>query len=122
MQESVALARFYKDLCNVLPVDDILPILVTKQIITIKNKDFIMTGKTSDERIQFLLDHFISKSLSAGDTYVFYKLLEAMVAFPKCSFLVEKINQFLTSSEEEKEDLSGECLHTNINTWQCICT
>ena len=69
-----------------------------------------MTGKTSDEQIQFLLDHFISKSLSAGDTYVFYKLLEAMVTLPKCSFLVEKIKHFLESSEE----VSGECLHTYL--------
>ena len=117
MRESVALVRFYKDLCNVLPVDDILPILITKRIITIQNKDFIMTGKTSDERTQYLLDHFISKSLSAGDTNVFYKLLEAMVTSPKCSFLVEKINQFLASTEEEGK-LSGECTYMyNVNCY-----
>ena len=106
LQESVALVKFYKDLCNVLPVDDLLPVLVTQQVITIKNKDLIMTGKTNDERTQCLLDHFISKSLSVGDTTTFYKLLEAMKTSPKCSFLVERINQFLSNIEEE-ESFSG---------------
>ena len=107
LQESVALVMFYKDLCNVLPVDDLLPVLVTQQVITIKNKDLIMSGKTNDERTQCLLDHFISKSLSVGDTTTFYKLLEAMKTSPKCNFLVERINQFLSNSEEEG-NLSGE--------------
>ena len=61
-----------------------------------------MSGKTSSERTQFLLDHFIFKSLSAGDTHAFYKLLEAMQTSPKCNFLVQSINQFLSSSKEKK--------------------
>ena len=67
-----------------------------------------MSGKTSGERTQFLLDHFISKSLSAGDTHAFYKLLEAMQTSPKCNFLAERINQFLSSSKEKEENFSGE--------------
>ena len=108
LQESVALVKFYKDLCNALPVDDLLPLLVTHRVITIPNKDSIMSGKTSSERTQFLLDHFISKSLSAGDTHAFYKLLEAMQTLSECNSLAERINQFLSSSKEKDENSSGE--------------
>ena len=105
LQESVALMKFYKDLCNVLPVDDLLPFLVTHKVITITNKDLITSGKTSSERTHF---HFISKSLSAGDTHAFNKLLEAMQTLPKCNFVAQRIKEFLLSSKKKEEKSSGE--------------
>ena len=108
LQESVAVEKFYKDLCTALPVDDLLPFLVTQKVITIPNKNSIMSGETSSERTQFLLDRFISKPLSAGNTHAFYKLLEAMQTSPKCHFLVENINQFLSGSKGKEENSSGE--------------
>lgn len=102
LRESAALVKFYKDLCNVLPVDDLLPSLVTQRVITVKDKNWItLCGKTSDEKTQLLLDHFISKPLSAGDGNAFYKLLESMITSPKCNFLAEKINQLLADVEGE---------------------
>ena len=95
-QESTVLQQFYEDLHNGLPVDELLPQLVTRRVITIQDKLLITeSGKTTNERTQLFLDQFISKPMSDGDPSAFYKLLQVMDSSLKCPVIVAKIKQHL---------------------------
>ena len=101
------LQQFYKDLQNYIPIDEFLPQLVTTKIITITDKLLITEcSKRVNERCQYFLDHYISKPLSAGNTSVFYKLLQIMDESPRCSGLAAKIKESL-KIESMQDNLSG---------------
>ena len=94
--ESEMLEQLYKDIQNELPIDELLPQLVTNKIITINDKILITEfGKNINERTRFFLDQYIEKPLSAGDPVSFYKLLQIMDTSVKCSALVTKIKRSL---------------------------
>ena len=101
MAESIVLQQFYRDLQNGIPIDDLLPQLVTKRIITINNKTLIsnISGDVN-ERCQYFLDQYISKPLSEGDPSAFYKLLQILSASPQCIMLAAKIKQCLMSQDK----------------------
>ena len=106
--ESEVLHHFYKDLQIVLPIDELLPQLVTKKIITINDKILVTeSGKNINERAQFFLDHYIARPLSAGDPASFYKLLQIMDASIKCKVLANKIKKSL-KIESLQDKISGE--------------
>ena len=57
MTESAVLQKFYKDLQNGFPLDEFLPQLVTKKIITITDKLLITEySKSVTERHQYFLN------------------------------------------------------------------
>ena len=94
--ELKVLHQFYDDLQIVLPIDKLLPQLVTKKIITINDKILVTeSSKNINERTLFFLEHYIAKPLSAGDSASFYKLLQVMDASNKCIVLSAKIKQCL---------------------------
>ena len=98
--ELSALKYFYKELQNALLIDDFLPELVTHQVISIKDKVLIAaSGKTSNERTQYLLDHYIAKSLNNGDLSAFKKLLQLLSSSPICCNLAVMINEYMTSQQ-----------------------
>ena len=106
--ESEVLQHFYEELQNGLQIDELLPQLVSKKIITINDKILITeSGKNINERCQFFLDHYVAKPLSAGDPAPLYKLLQVMDGSVKCILLATKIKQSLmTGSLQDK--ISGE--------------
>ena len=105
--EAEVLYHFYKDLQNGLPIDELLPQFVTKKIITIFDKILVMESSMNiNERIQFFLDHYIAKPLSAGDPSSFYRLLQIMDASVKCIVLSAKIKQRL-NIESVQDKISG---------------
>ena len=107
--ESKVLHQFYDDLQIVLPIDKLLPQLVTKKIITINDKILVTeSSKNINERTQFFLEHYIAKPLSAGDPASFYRLLQVMDASNKCIVLATKIKQCL-NIESLQDKISGEC-------------
>lgn len=96
LAESIVLQEFYEDLQNGLPINELLPQLVTNRVITIKDKILITEcGKTANEISQYFLDKYIIKPLSTGDPSPFYKLLEIMDKSPKCAMIGAKIKQCL---------------------------
>ena len=102
------LIKFYEKICKTLPIDELLPDLVTQRVITIDDKTRIAAaGKTESERTQYLLDHYIGRALSAGDPNYFHILLDVMSHSPKCTFLIDAIQQHL-STAVECQKLSGE--------------
>ena len=106
--ESKVLQQFYQDLQGGLPIDELLPRIVTKKIITINDKISITeSGKNINERCQFFLDHYIAKPLLAGDPTPLYKLLQLMESSFKCILLATKIKHSL-KIESLQDKISGE--------------
>ena len=101
------LQQFYKDLQSGISVDEFLPTLVTKRVITIYDKILITeSGKSTNERCEFFLDQYISKPLSAGDPSAFYKFLQLIDASSKYTVLTAKIKQKLMV-ESLQDKISG---------------
>ena len=100
-----------------LPVDELLPKLVTEQIITADDVVRISAaGKTEFERCQYLLDYHIARPLSIGDPSFFNKLLNVMSASPKCSFLINEI-QYQLSTTMKHQKLSGKLMYYDMYTY-----
>lgn len=105
--ELSVLHQFYKDLQNGLLIDELLPSLVAKRVITINDKILIAeSGKSTNERSQIFLDNYICKSLSAGDPSAFYKLLQLMDRSSKYNVLAAKIKHSLMV-ESLQDKISG---------------
>ena len=99
LPELDALVTFYEKICKTLPIDEILPKLVTERVITIHDKSKIdATAKTEFERVQYLLHHYIAGPLLMGDPSFFNTLLDFMSTISKCGFLVTEIQQHLSTS------------------------
>ena len=107
MAELIVLQQFYRDLQNGIPIDDLLPQLVTKRIITINDKTLISNiSRDVNERCQYFLDQYISKPLLEGDPSAFHKLLQILNASPQCIMLAAKIKQCLMR-ESMQDKLAG---------------
>ena len=90
------LQQFYQNLQGGLPIDELLPQIVTERIITINDKISITeSGKNINERCQFFLDHYIAKPLLAGDPTPLYNLLQIMETSFQCTLLANKIKDSL---------------------------
>ena len=105
LSESAVLQQFYKDLQNGILLDELLPQLITKRIITIEDKILIAeSGRSVNERCQYFLDQYISKPLSAGDSSAFYKFLLIIDASSKYLMLATKIKQSLEVESLQEEN------------------
>ena len=99
LPELDALETFYEKICNALPTDELLPKLVAQRVISINDKSKIdATFRIEFERAQHLLDHHIARPLFAGDPTFFYILLDLMSTSSKCRFLVNEIQQYLSTT------------------------
>ena len=116
LPEFDAFLTFYEKICSTLPTDELLPKLVTERVITINDKSIITaTGKTEFQRAQYLLDHHIAAPLSVGDPKFFNKLLDLMSTTSKCSFLVDEIQKYLSTTVKHQK-FSSELVHTHTHT------
>ena len=102
------LYQFYEHLQSVLPIDELLPRLVSKKVITINEKiDITESGRNIYGKCRILLDHYIAKPLSSGDPTPFYKLLQAMGTSLNGSMLAMKMqNSLMIECLQDK--ISGE--------------
>jgi len=108
LPELDALITFYEKICKTLPVDELLPELVTQRVITIDDKARIAAiGKTESDRTQYLLDHYIARPLSAKDPRFFNILLDLMSTSTRCSFLINDIHHYLSIAVKHQK-FSGE--------------
>ena len=95
-KELSVLQCFCQELQNGLPIDELMPQLVTKKIITINDKLSISQfSKNATERSKYFLDQYIIKQLLDGDSSAFYKFLEILEASSKCVLLAARIKQLL---------------------------
>ena len=104
MTESVVIQKFYKDLQSGFPLDEFLPQLVTKKIITLTDKLLITEySKSVSERCRFFLDQCILKPISAGDPSAFYSLLQLMESSSQCIVLAARMKQHLMMGSLENK-------------------
>ena len=104
MTESVVIQKFYKDLQSGFPLDEFLPQLVTKKIITLTDKLLITEySKSVSERCQCFLDQCILKPISAGDPSAFYSLLQLMESSSQCIVLAARMKQHLMMGSLENK-------------------
>ena len=98
------LSTFYEKICSTLPVDELLPKLVTERILTVNDKTKISAyDKTEYEKSQHLLDYFIARPLAVGDASLFNKLLDIMTTSSKCSFLISGIQHQLSTTMKHQK-------------------
>ena len=91
----VLLQKYYAKLVRVLAQcieGDLLPALVSAQVITIDDKNTIKRhGNTLEDKAQYLLDNYVNRALSVGITDKFIKLLEVMEDIPYCKSLADEL-------------------------------
>ena len=110
LPELDVLSTFYEKICITLPVSELLPKLVAERVITVTEKAKISaTGKTQFERSQYLLDYYIARPLSVGDSSFFNKLLDLMSTSSKCNFLVSEM-QYQLSTVMKHQKFSGKLI------------
>ena len=102
--ELEVLSIFYENICNTLPVDELLPMFVSKRVIEVKDKTKISAyGKTEFERSQYLLDYYIARPLSTEDNSAFNKFLNVVSTSSKCGFLITEMkHQLFTTMKHHK--------------------
>ena len=101
-------------------MDEFLPTLVTKGVITIYDKILITeSGKSTNERCQFFLDQYISKPLSVGDRSAFYKFLQLIDASSKYAILTANIKQTLMV-ESLQDKISGMYMHIAMVVYHTV--
>ena len=105
---------YYAKLCEVLPVEDILPSLVNNELITVQEMEEISAEKTSSSRARALLRGPVRGSIEGGCTITFIRLLCIMRSLNQvCVQLSEDICTRLQISGKIIEDeLSRECYCT----------
>ena len=69
---------YYARLCEALPVEEILPELVSNEVITVHEMEEILAEKTSIAKARALLNRHIFKGISAGCPEVLTTLLSVM--------------------------------------------
>ena len=105
--ELLVLMDMAEDLCNALPINDLLPSLISHHVIDFKDKAEICVHRTENNRVSYFLEKHLDKplQLKTPHTAPFYQFLEVMERSPKCDFLLERIQRRL---EEYKSKASSE--------------
>ena len=90
-----ALNKMYNDLCSALQIDDLLPSMISNDVIDFQEKGEIAAEKTERRRVQYFLDQYLLGELKAKDTSRFNRFLAVMKRSPKCNFLVKRLNHWM---------------------------
>ena len=96
-----ALIKMTEDLCNALPIDDLLPKMISKRVIDFQEKTDIRAERTDRKKVEL----FISKltgEMDAGENKRFYKFIEAMKESPKCDFLVKRMERWISHYKQSR--------------------
>ena len=92
-----ALIAMAEDLCNALPISDhdLLPQLNSNCVISSQEKTEIRNVPTDRGKVQLLIS-MLTAEMASGENERFYKFLKTMKESPKCSFLVERMERWIS--------------------------
>jgi len=91
---------YYARLCDALPVEEVLPQLVSSEVITIREMDDVLAERTTFRQARALLNGPIWRSISGGYPEVFITLLCVLRHIRSCEALCEEIcTKFNISAE-----------------------
>jgi len=94
-----SLKRMCDDLCRALPINKLLPSLVTHSVIDFNEMSDIQAKSTEFEQTQLLLGK-IHRDLSVGDTRRFDNFVHALKKDHSCSFLLSKLEGWIKKCKE----------------------
>ena len=100
------LQKYYAELVRLLApcLDDVVVALVSKGVIDIDQKNVIKKyGDTPGDKVQYLLDNYIARSLSGGVTNSFINLLDVMKTFQSCVQLIASMEKDIQSGCRPEE-------------------
>ena len=92
-----ALIAMAEDLCNALPISnhDLLPRMISNRVISLQDKIEIRSVSTDRGKVQLLISK-LTEEMALGENDRFYKFLTVMKKSPKCSFLVERMERWIS--------------------------
>ena len=79
-----------EDLCNALPINDLLPKMISKRVISFQDKDEIRSERTDRDKVQLFLSK-LTGEMASGENERFYRFVNVMKESPKCNFLVKRM-------------------------------
>ena len=94
-----ALIKMTEDLCNALPINDLLPKMISKRVINFHDKEEIRSQRTDRDKV----DLFISKltgEMASGENGRFYNFVKVMKESPKCNFLVNRMEGWISKYQQ----------------------
>lgn len=103
--ELIALEKCYSKLTLALPLDDIMPKLISLRVITISEKQQIMSHPTDSQKIEHFLD-VLSKQLSIGSTKDFDIFLKVLKQSIKGGFLAGELDKELEKARSLTKEKS----------------
>ena len=102
--EFAALENCYSKLTVALPLDDIIPKLISQRVITISEKQQIMAHPTDSQRVEHFLD-MLSKQLSVGNTKDFDIFLKVLKQNMKGGFLAAELEKELDKARSVTKEI-----------------
>ena len=87
-----ALIEMTDDLCNALPISDLIPKMISKRVIDFNDKAEIRSERTDRDRVHLFLLKLTGEMVS-GENEKFYNFIKVMKESPKCSFLVQRMER-----------------------------
>jgi len=100
---------YYARLCDALPVEGVLPQLVSSEVITIREMEDVLAERTSFRQACALLNGPIWRSISGGYPEAFVMLLCVLRCIRSCKALCEEICTNLNISAEVMTSESYAC-------------
>ena len=91
---------YYARLCDALPIEEVLPHLVSNDVITIREMDDVLAEKTTFRQARALLNGPIWGAISGGYPQAFITLLCILRPIRSCETLCEEICTNLNISME----------------------
>jgi len=99
---------YYARLCDALPVEEVLPQLVSSEVITMLEIEDVLAERTTFRQAHALLNGPIWRSISGGYPEVFVMLLCVLHRIRSCEALCEEICTKLNISAEVMTSKSRE--------------
>jgi len=101
--ELTAVRNCYNKLTSALPLDDMMPRLISQRVITIDDKQLIMAEPSDRKKIEYFLDNILIKQLTVGDTDNFNIFLKVLKQNAKGGFLAEELEKELVKARAPPE-------------------
>ena len=89
------LIEMTEDLCNALPISDLIPKLISKRVIDFNDKAEIRGKRTDRDRVHLFLSKLTGEMISAENER-FYNFIKVMKESPKCNFLVQRMERWIS--------------------------
>ena len=105
--------HYYATLCDVLPTDEMLPLLISSEVITMEEMLEIEAKETSSLRARALLSGPIWRAINGGfpDTFVRFLCVMSSLRIQSCQKLCEEICLNLGITDEVIAELSSKQLY-----------